>query len=78
MKWQAQFSTAHKPREQNTGLQFWNNTEMKPALIVMSLRAALIKWSIDLKIATKKKKKVEVQNVNLEWKREKYSHEKNN
>lgn len=55
MKWQALVLHSTKPREQNAELQFWNNTEIKPALnVAMSSRVAMIKLSIELKIATKK------------------------
>lgn len=55
MKWQALVLHSTKSKEENAGLQFWNNTEIKPALnVVMSLRVALIKLSIELKIATQK------------------------
>lgn len=55
MKWQALVLHSTKPKEQNAGRQFWNNTEIKPALnAVMRLRVALIKLSIEIKIATKK------------------------
>lgn len=49
-------SAQHTNQGNQTLGQFWNNTEIKPALnVVTSLKGALINLSIDLKIATKKK-----------------------